>query len=243
MAPLPSAHLKSALILSFFLAGCSDDSGGANENTGGTGMAGGATGGASGAAGTAGTATGGSGGTMVVPTPEGTLFMDDFETGSTKWTITQGTCMIAADETSVLNCINGGNEARAYAGEVWGEYSVQARVKLNAMDPDRRVYLAGRFTDSNNWYGAAIYNHAPMQVQLRKKVAGTSSDIVEGPYAFELGTWYTLKLELKGSTLTLSVNDVIQLQTDTDTQFSSGKIALLVDRSDVSWDDVLVTNP
>jgi hypothetical protein len=28
-----------------------------------------------------------------------------------------------------------------------------------------------------------------------------------------------------------------------DTQFNSGRIALLVDRSDVSWDDVLVTNP
>jgi pectate lyase len=42
--------------------------------------------------------------------------------------------------------------------------------------------------------------------------------------------------------LTVYVNDVLQL-TAMDTQFNSGRIALLVDRSDVSWDDVLVTNP
>ena len=243
MATLGSFSLKSALVLSFFLFGCSDDSGSSNEAGGGTGTAGTTTGGSGGTSGAAGTAGGGSGGTMIVPTPEGTLFTDDFESGITKWEITQGTCMIAADETNVLNCINGGNEARAVAGEVWGEYSVQARVKLNAMDLNRRIYLAGRFTDSNNWYGAAIYNSSPIEVQIRKKVGGTSTDIVRGPYAFELGTWYTLKLELKGSMLKLYVNDVLQLQTDADTQFSSGKIAILVDRSDVSWDDVLVTNP
>lgn len=200
--------------------------------------------GAAGSTGAAGTGGGGAGGgVMVVPTPEGMLFMDDFESGAASWDVTQGTCSIQADTTNVFNCINGGNEARALAGQIgWGEYSVQAKVKINAMDPGRRIYLAGRFTDSNNWYGAAIYNDTPTQVQIRKKVAGTSTDVADVPYPITFGNWYTLKLELKGSTLRLFVDGVLQIET-TDTQFASGRIALLVDRSDVSWDDVVVTNP
>jgi hypothetical protein len=175
----------------------------------------------------------------------GTLFMDDFESGVAKWDVTQGTCSAMADDTTVYNCINGGNEARAVAGDAsWGEYTLQARVKLNAMDAGRRIYLAGRFTDSNNCYGATIYNGTPIEVQIRKKVAGTSSDVARTPFPFTIGsgTWYTLKLEMKGSTIRLSVDGVIQLEA-TDTQFAAGKIALLVDRSDISWDDVTVTNP
>jgi len=230
--------------------------GGSNSNpgtAGSTGAAGTGSGGTTGTAGvTGGAGTTGSGGSTVVVTPEGTLLMDDFESGAAKWTFTQGMCSVLADSavdggmsdgTNVLDCINGGNEARALAGQVgWGEYTVSAKVKVNAMDAGRRIYLAARFTDSSNWYGAAIYNGTPVEVQLRKKVAGTSSDIARLPYPITFGTWYTLKLEVKGSTLRLSVNDVVQLEA-TDTQFASGQVALLVDRSDVSWDDVTVTNP
>jgi hypothetical protein len=196
--------------------------------------------------------SGGGGGGTVVATPEGTLFMDDFESGAAKWSVKQGTCSIQADSaadggtsngTNVFECINGGNEARALAGDVgWGEYSLQASVKVNEMDPGRRIHLAARFMDSNNWYGAAIYNGSPYEVQIRKKAAGTSTEVARVPYPITLGAWYTLKLEVKGSTLRLFVNDTLQIET-TDTSFASGQVALLVDRSDVSWDNVQVTNP
>ena len=226
-------------LLALFTIGC----GGGNSNpTPGTA-------GTTGAAGS-GTGTGGTG--NVVVTPEGMLFMDDFESGAAKWTTTQGTCSVEADSavdggmvnaSNVFHCINGGNEARALAGMVgWGEYTVQAKVKVNAMDAGRRIYLAARFTDSSNWYGATIYDGTPFEVQIRKKVAGTSSDIARTTFPIELGKWYTLKFEVKGSTLRLSVDGVQQLEA-TDTQFASGQVALLVDRSDVSWDDVIVTNP
>ena len=110
------------------------------------------------------------------------------------------------------------------------------------MDAGRRIYLAGRFTDSNNWYGAAIYNATPTEVQIRKKVGGMSMDVAKATYPIAVGTWYTLKLEMKGSTIRLFVDGVLQLEM-TDATFHSGKIALLVDRSDISWDDVIVTNP
>ena len=47
---------------------------------------------------------------------------------------------------------------------------------------------------------------------------------------------------MKGSTLKLYMNDVLQIQAE-DAEFNQGRIALLVDRTDASWDDVLVTNP
>jgi pectate lyase len=243
MAALSPQHLAISAVFAMFTCGCGDGSS-SSDDDGGSSTGGTATGGTSGTGtgGTSGTATGGSGGTTVVPTPEGELFRDDFESGITKWDITQGTCSIAADETNALNCVEGPNEARAVAGDVWGEYSVSARIKVNTMGLDRRVYLAGRFTDSNNWYGAAIYNSSPIEVQIRKKVGGSSADVARGPFPLEFGRWYTLKLEMKGSTLRLFVDGVLQIET-TDTEFASGKIALLVDRSDVSWDDVVVTNP
>jgi hypothetical protein len=245
MATLTAKIPGISLVFCLLLTGCGDSSS-AEENTGGS--SGAPTGGASptgGTAGGAGMATGGSGGGgTIFPTPTGELFRDDFESGITKWEVTQGTCMIAADETNILTCTNGGNEARAVAGDIWGEYSVQARVRLNELDPagGRRIYLAGRFTDSNNWYGAAIYDGGPFEVQIRKKVAGTSSDIARGPYEIVLGTWYTIKLEMKGSTIKLYMNDVLQLTAD-DPQFNQGRIAILVDRTNASWDDVVVTNP
>jgi hypothetical protein len=242
-------------LLALFTIACGGGGSSSNPGTAGTtGAAGTGSGGATGSAGATGSggATGAGGSAPIVVTPEGTLLMDDFESGVAKWTVTQGTCSIAADSaadggtsngTNILNCINGGNEARALAGQVgWGEYSVQAKVKVNAMDPGRRIYLAARFTDSSNWYGAAIYNGTPFEVQIRKKVAGMSADVASATYPIALGTWYTLKFEVKGSTLRLYVDGVLQLEI-TDTQFSSGQVALLVDRSDVSWDDVIVTNP
>jgi len=231
-------------LCSLFVIAC-----GSNNATNPTPGAGGSAAGTTGQAGSSGGGSGGGSagtggsGDIIVPTPEGMLFMDDFESGVAKWDVTQGTCSALADGTTVFNCINGGNEARALAGDIgWGEYSVQARVKVNAMDAGKRIYLAGRFTDSNNWYGAAIYNATPTEVQIRKKVAGMSMDVASATFPIAVGTWYTLKLEMKGSTLRLFVDGVLQLQM-TDATFHSGKIALLVDRSDISWDDVIVTNP
>src|SRR5688500_14777392 len=92
-----------ALVSALFALGCSDDGAATEEGGGGTAGTGAtATGGtATGGTATGGTATGGTAGTgMVVPTPEGTLFMDDFEAGATNWDVTQGTCSIAADEAT-----------------------------------------------------------------------------------------------------------------------------------------------
>src|SRR6185503_20492922 len=139
---MPNTLVSNRILLGFqstfvsmFLIACSSG-GSANPTPGTAGTTGGAGTGSGGTTGSAGS----TGGNPVVLTPEGTLLMDDFESGAGKWMVSQGTCSILMDGSNVFNCINGGNEARALGGQIgWGEYSVQARVKVNAMDAGRRI--------------------------------------------------------------------------------------------------------
>ena len=239
--------LASATCLASFLLVACGDSDGKNESaattTGGQASA---TGGGSSTQGGGENAAGGTSGGAANPsggTSSTTLFSDDFESGSAKWTITQGTCAVMADDTNVFHCAQGTNEARALAGETtWGDYTVTARIKPTLLGTGRRIYLAARCTDSNNWYGAAFYNDSPVAIQIRKKVGGSSSDLAESTYPWVAGTWYKVAFKVSGTTLSMSVDDVPQLTIE-DTQFASGQIAFLADQSEASIDDVLVTNP
>jgi hypothetical protein len=216
--------------------GATTSTGGQTSATGGTASG---SGGDSNTAGTAGTANG-TGGSS---TPAGTLFSDDFESGSGKWQITQGICSVTPDDTNVEHCAAGANEARAVAGDTtWGDYTVTARIKPILLGTGRRIYLAARFTGSNNWYGAAFYNDAPVAIEIRKKVAGASSTLATSTFPWVAGQWYKVAFKVSGTTLSMSVDDVPQLTID-DTSFASGQIAFLADQSEASIDDVVVTNP
>jgi pectate lyase len=107
-------------------------------------------------------------------------------------------------------------------------------VNIHQIDDGKRIYLAGRFTDSNNWYGAALYNSGTRKVQIRKKVDGSSDDIASVDHPFELDVWYALSLVLSGPALSVSLDGVPMLD-GMDADFSSGTIALLVDSADVAW--------
>jgi hypothetical protein len=215
--------------------------GGATSATGGTAGTTTGTGGTTETTGTGGT-------TESTPPPEITppddaVFFDDFENGAGNWTITQGFWTPTADATTVFTSSNEGNEARALAGDMtWTDMTVSGSVKITQMDDGRRIYLAARYIDSNNWYGAALYNSGDRKAQIRKKSAGSSSDISSVPFQFELNTWYRIELSIAGSELSLRVDDV-PMTSGTDTEFAAGGIAVLADRSEVSWDDIVVTIP
>jgi hypothetical protein len=216
--------------------------GGATDTTG--------TGGATDPAGTAGTTdttgTGGapeSGPPLVVTPPADAVFTDDFETGAGNWNVTQGYWTPTADVTTVLTSSNEGNEARALAGDMsWTDMTVSGSVKILNMDEGRRIYLAARYIDSNNWYGAALHNSGDREAQIRKKVLGASSDIAAVPFQFEFNTWYRIEFSIAGSELSMRI-DGVPMTTGTDTEFAAGGIAVLADRSEVSWDDIHVTIP
>jgi hypothetical protein len=173
----------------------------------------------------------------------GAVFCEDFETGTAQWTVLQGAWVTAIDGTSVYSCPLGTNEARSIAGNAtWSDYTVSARIKLIQLGVGKRIYLAARATDASNWYGASFYNDSTLAIQIRKKVAGTSSTLASADFAWVTGRWYRVTLKLNGSTLTMSIDGTLLL-TATDTSFTAGRIALLADQSQISVDDVIVTVP
>jgi hypothetical protein len=179
----------------------------------------------------------------VPPDATGAVFSDDFEGGGANWDVIQGSCLPAQDATMVMTCTNGGNEARAVAGDpTWTDFTVAANVMIRQIDDGKRIYLAGRFTDADNWYGAAFYNSGTRKIQLRKKVEGSSDDIAATNFEWEDNKWYTVQLSMSGTTLSMSVDGTPLLEA-TDEDFAAGSIALLVDSSEVSWDNVVVTTP
>lgn len=176
------------------------------------------------------------------------VFCDDFESGTIQWQEVDRVWVPSNDGSGVITSVdspeNPGEARVATLGGTWSDMTISGRVKVNSMVGGRRIYLAGRFQDANNWYGAALYNAKPRRVQLRKKVAGSSSDIPDATaeFAFEDNVWYDIRFELSGSELSMSV-DGIEVVRGVDDSFSSGRVALLADRSVVSWDDIVVTVP
>jgi hypothetical protein len=62
------------------------------------------------------------------------------------------------------------------------------------------------------------------------------------------GTWYTVQLEVVGSTITASINGTPVLPKSgssaiTDASLTHGGVALAVDNGVVEFDDVVVTTP
>jgi len=172
----------------------------------------------------------------------GSVFCDNFESGTAQWTPLQGTWATATDGSSVYTCALGTNEARSQAGSLsWTDYTVSARIKLIQLTTGRRIYLAARFTDADNWYGAGFYAGTP-GVQVRKKLTGTSTTLNSATFTWIANQWYLVAFKVSGSTLTMFI-DGAQVVTATDTSFATGSIALLADQSQISVDNVVVTVP
>ncbi len=169
------------------------------------------------------------------------VMADAFENGPGQWNVIQGQCQISSDSSNYLTCEDQGNEARAVGGNSgWTDVTITADVRIRDFGSDRRVYLAGRFVDADNWYGAALYNASPRKLQIRKKVAGASSDIASADFDFSEDQWYAIRLTLRGDSLQMAIDGVTVLS-GTDTSLSSGRIALLTDRSMADWDNISVT--
>jgi pectate lyase len=84
--------------------------------------------------------------------------------------------------------------------------------------------VAVRVQDALNYYAGFLQGADPTisYVALYKMVAGVWGWVSDAAFAGTFGTLYTLKLEVAGSLLTLSVDGVQKLQ-ETDTDLSTGK--------------------
>ncbi len=213
-------------------------SGGATGKGGATGTGGAtATGGATG--------TGGASGTM--------LFSDNFESGASKWlTSGPGTAAIATDGSSVYDLACPMSKVfLAAAGDLtWTDLIVQARIKIVSFNGSSSSYYAGlcaRVQDANNYYCVTL--RSDTKVAIRGDIGGSSNSIgSSNSYGVATGVWYTVQLEVVGSTITASINGTPVLPKSgdpaiTDASLTSGGIALIVDNAEAEFDDVSATTP
>ncbi|NLY73877.1 MAG: DUF1080 domain-containing protein [Firmicutes bacterium] len=177
------------------------------------------------------------------PTPtsgQSALFSDNFESGNyNNWTTSSGTWSVVADGSRTLRQSNTSANCYAYAGSSWTNYSVQAKLKVLSYNGSNRMAgLMARFQDTNNFYFLRFSNSN--QLEIRKKVNGSTTSLASKSYTCSAGSWYTLRLDVNGNTLIAYVNGVQQL-TATDSTFASGRIGVTFNYASGQIDDVVVT--
>jgi pectate lyase len=144
----------------------------------------------------------------------------------------------------------------AFAGVTSADYYVEARIRPrnNGTTSTKELYILARAQDANNWYGAGLNvqgSTASTRVAIGKKVGGTYTDnifprfntpIEQGALGATDGTWYKIRLELKGTTLKVYLNDV-EVISGTDASLSArGLIGLYTTNKSFEIDDIKVGN-
>lgn len=169
-----------------------------------------------------------------------TLFSDDFQDGnSSGWTTSGGSWSVVTDGTPALRQSGTSSDARARAGSAtWNNYTVTARVRPTAFNGSNRfVAVLARAQSATSYYYLAVRSNNPLE--LKKLVNGSSTTLASGALSVTVGTWYTVRLEVSGTSLRGSVDNGTPL-TATDSQFSTGQVGVATFNASASFDDVLV---
>ncbi len=170
-----------------------------------------------------------------------TLFSDNFDDGnSSGWTSTQGTWSVVSDSGSYVYYKSGTDEGRTSAGSAWTNYSVEARVKVDNFNGSNRAMVCARYRDGNNYYAASLYNSSGGTLEIRRKVSGSSTTLAsKSNFGLTAGTWYTVKLVVNGSSLSMYVNGTLQLSA-TDSSLASGAVGLVPMKVTAKYDNIVV---
>jgi hypothetical protein len=182
-----------------------------------------------------------------------TLFIDDFEDGDADgWSPTAGSWSIASDGTDVYQQSDAGSTSQylsAFAGTCWDDQVVEARVKIVSFGGNSTSNAAGvyaRYVSAQTHYLIGMDSGNNGELFIGRRIQSTSSApervATKTNMHWVAGTWYTLRLEVIGSSLKAYLDDALQLET-TDTQITSGGVALGARHVNVRFDDVRVTRP
>jgi len=210
----------------------------------------GGTGGATGAGGGAGGSDAGRSGTGGADAGN-VLFFEDFETGGaarwspsvpTDWTVVSDGSHVYAQGTATTD----DTWHTSGAGDpTWTDVEVEARVKwLPSLPPTPLVAVCARYQDPTNFYWAGIgsASSVPGSVYIRRRTGTTSVRLTEMVANVTPGVWYTIKLRVVGSNLTMFL-DGVQMLTTQDTMYAAGKIGVASYQASAEFDDVRVTSP
>ncbi len=171
-----------------------------------------------------------------------TLLTDDFEDGnSTGWSTSGGSWSVVTDGNKVYKQSSTSATTHAYTGTAsWANYAIQARAKALSFNGTDRIFgLCGRFQSSSNYYYMTLSN--ANKLELRKKISGNITVLATKSFTVQTGTWYTLKLDLTGTTIQAYVNGNLEL-TATDSSIAAGKVGFTTLNTSAEFDDVSVTD-
>jgi Domain of Unknown Function (DUF1080) len=231
-------------------AGTNGTTGVAGHGAGGTaaptGIAGTTGGSGTGAAGTSGAPPGTvlymdnfDGDTVGSPPPPAAWIQGDTTTGLGTWTV------VSDASNNVLQGAATGSDFTVDIGGmlVWTDYTFQVDVKMIS-GSSWEVGVYGRFavgTDKANFYEAYMDDSGSVQLRVKQDgsttTLGTKSKATTAP---ALNTVYTFKLDMHGSTITISVNGVVRVMV-TDTTLTAGGIGVIVEGGTAEFDNVVVT--
>ena len=170
-----------------------------------------------------------------------TLFSDDFESGSaSNWSKSGGTWAVVTDGSKALQQSSASSEnAREFAGDTsWTDYSLQARVKPTSFGSGGTVGIDARVQSSTKLYRLALL---PTGVQLQSVSGSTVTVLGSSTQTVSTGTWYTLRMDVTGSTITGYVNGT-QVSSTSNSAYGTGRIGLQTLYAAASFDDVTVSS-
>src|SRR5689334_3959579 len=156
------------------------------------------------------------------------LFSDDFESGSaSSWSKSGGTWAVVSDGSHVLQESSTTSDlARDFNGSTsWTDYSLQVQVKALAFgSSDGLVGISARTAGSSKFLRLVLNSSGQAVLQA---YAGTSSITTLGSASIgaSTGTWYTLRLDVTGTTVTGYVNGQ-QVASATSSLSATGRIGV-----------------
>lgn len=141
-----------------------------------------------------------------------------------------------------------------FAGVTSADYYVEAKIRPrnNSTTSSKQLYILARYVDGQNWYAGGLNVQAATTsttVDLYKNVGGVTTRFttVKKPIAMGAvgaldGQWYTVRVELKGTALTVYL-DGEMISTTTDASFANpGLIGLWTANKSFEIDDIKVGN-
>jgi hypothetical protein len=178
---------------------------------------------------------------LVTPASAATLFSSTFESGTSGWSKSGGDWTVVTDGSHVLQQTNTGTDkARQFAGSTgWTNYSVQGRVKPLTFGSGGVAALAARAAGSTKMYRLALTGANRAELQYMN--GGTITVLASAPQAVATGTWYTLRLDTSGSTISGYVNGTL-VGTTTSTAITAGRAGLFTGHASARFDDITVTD-
>ncbi|MEH1013977.1 LamG-like jellyroll fold domain-containing protein [Micromonospora sp. CPCC 206060] len=179
---------------------------------------------------------------MTATASAATVFSDDFSDGDTSgWSKSGGTWTVLSDGSQVVQQSNATSEnARIFAGGTsWTAYTVQARVKPLSLGAAGHTSLLARASGSTVYYRLALL--PANQVQLQAVSGSSVTVLASASRTVATGTWYTLAIDVFGTTVRGSVDGTVIGQ-GTSSLVSAGRIGLQTAYSSASFDDVVVTD-